>query len=100
VLDLFAPTYADLPGSFCRSLLKAPAAGGLTLREAIVMHHVLTASQPPTVTEIARLIHSPQPSVTRCVARLEAMGLLARQPRGVRNRRGLLPTFKGIELLE
>jgi DNA-binding MarR family transcriptional regulator len=100
MLDLFAPTYADLPAGLCRSLLKAPAAGGLTLREAIIMHCVLVAPEPPTVGDIARLIHAPQPSVTRSVNRLAELGFVRRQARAAYNRRGLVPTLKGQELLQ
>jgi DNA-binding MarR family transcriptional regulator len=99
MLDLFEPTYVDLPAGLCRALLKAPAAGGLTLREAIIMHCVLTAGTPPTVTDISHLIHAPQPSVTRCVNRLVDLGFIRRQPRAARNRRGLIPTLRGQELL-
>ena len=99
MLDLFEPTYADLPAGLCRALLKAPAAGGLTLREAIIMHHVLTSPTAPTVGDIAKLINAPQPSVTRCVHRLVDLGFVHRQPRAERGRRGLLATLKGQELL-
>lgn len=98
VIDLFGPVYRDLPAGLCRSLLRTPAAGGLTLREALIMHAILIAPEPPTATSIVDLVEAPQPSVSRCVARLEAMGLI-RRVRGKRNRRHLVATLKGLELM-
>lgn len=95
--ELFGPTVSDLPAGFCRSLLKMPDAGGLTLREALVMHTILTGTAS-TVTEIARMIQAPQPSVTRCVARLDTMGFIQRA-KGRRNQKHITPTLKGQELL-
>ena len=80
--DLFALLFGrpcpDLPGALAQGLLRLKDAGALTLREALVMHCVLAADTPPTITEIAILVGAPQPSISRCIQRLERMGLVER----------------------
>ena len=95
---LFWPVYKDLPAKLCRELLRVPTTGGLTLREALILHAVLSAETPPAIGEIAMLVDAPQPSVSRCLQRLERLGFIQRVP-GRRNRQHITPTMKAEELL-
>jgi DNA-binding MarR family transcriptional regulator len=85
-----------LSASFCLKLAKA--GGRLTLREAIILHRVLTTQEVLTATDLARTLIAPQPSISRCIARLEFLGFI-RRTRGHANTRALLATVKGRELL-
>lgn len=95
---LFGPSYPDLPAALCQGLLRVQDAGHLTLREALVMHCVLTTPNPPSVTEIGILIGVPQPSVSRCLARLTKMGLVDRAI-GRGKRILITPSVSGRELI-
>lgn len=63
------------------------------------MHAILAADIPPTVNEIAALIDAPQPSVSRCLARLDRMGLIERTP-GLNRRQHISPSLSARELIE
>ena len=85
-----------LPAGFCAKVMRA--GGRITLREAVILHRVLTTPDPITATDISKCLIAPQPSVSRCLARLELLGFI-RRTRGRANTRALLATVKGRELL-
>ena len=92
-------SYQDVSAALCHGLLGLPGAGKLTLREAVLLHIVLTAGEDLKAVDIEGRIRGTSSSTTRCATRLENLGLIRRVASGQRDGKFLVPTPRARALL-
>jgi DNA-binding MarR family transcriptional regulator len=85
-------SYRDVPAKLCHALLGLPGTDRLTLREAVLLHIVLTTDQDLMAIDIEGQIFGTKASTSRSVTRLEKLGLIRRVASGQRYGKFLVPT--------
>ena len=92
-------SYQDIPAALCHGLLGLPGTGRLTLREAVLLHIVLTAPEELMAVDIEGRIFGTKASTSRSITRLENLGLIRRVASGRRDGKLLIPTQRARALL-
>ena len=92
-------SYRDVPAALCHALLGLPGTDRLTLREAVLLHIVLTADQDLMAIDIEGQIFGTKASTSRSVTRLEKLGLIRRVASGQRYGKFLIATQRARAML-
>jgi DNA-binding MarR family transcriptional regulator len=92
-------SYRDIPAALCHALLGLPGTDRPTLREAVLLHIVLTADQDLMAIDIEGQIFGTKASTSHSVTRLEKLGLIRRVASGQRYCKVLVPTQRARALL-